>query len=71
MSFPLDRPMITSHSFGWQDNQFTSHGSGNCDRRKEKKPFSLQKLKVWFNKSLWSCVIIWPVRLCVRERKYI
>ena len=39
-------------NFGWQDNQleFTSHGSGNSDRRKEEKPSSLQKLKVWLNK---------------------
>ena len=52
MNFPLDRPKIISYNFGWQDNQFTSHGSGNSDQRKEEKPISWQKLKVWFNKSL-------------------
>ena len=76
INFPLDSPKIISHSFWWQDNQFGvdiawHDGSGNGDRRKEEKPFSLQKLKVWFNKSLWSCVIIWSVRQCVREQKYI
>ena len=44
--------------------EFTSHGSGNSDRRKEEKPSSLQKLKVWLNKirdpvwlfGLYACV---------------
>ena len=56
MNFPLDRPKI----FGWQDNQFTSHDSENSDRWKEEKPFSLQKLKVWFDPvrlfGLYACV---------------
>ena len=58
MNFPLDRPKI----FGWQDNQFTSHGSG-------KRGEALQLAKT--ESLVRSCAIIWSVRLCVRERKYI
>ena len=73
MSFPLDRPMITSHSFGWQDNQFgvDIEWHGNSDRRNLEKPFSLQKLKVWLNSVRGLCDYLACTPVCARTKVHL